>query len=80
VAWKLLAHEHGAKPVKVPNSPEWMTVADVAEMLRFSRKRIYRMIQQDQLPAYRFPGGDYRIRRRDLEEWIEGRKLVKEVK
>jgi excisionase family DNA binding protein len=52
-------------------------VADVAEMLRFPRKRIYRLIQQDELPAYKFPGGDYRIRRRELEEWIGGRKLTR---
>jgi excisionase family DNA binding protein len=57
--------------VKAPNSPEWMTVADVAEMLQFSRNRIYGMIQRDELPVYEFPGGDYRIRRKEFEAWVE---------
>ncbi len=62
--------------MKTPSSPEWLTVADVAKMLQFSPKSIYRMIQNKELPAHRFPGGDYRIRRRDLEEWLETRKLA----
>ncbi len=62
--------------MQTPNSPEWLTVADVAEMLQFSRKLIYRMIQQDDLPAYQFPGGDYRIRRDDFETWVKKRRCT----
>ena len=60
--------------MKAPSNPEWLTVADVAEMLQFSRKRIYRMIQHDELPVYQFPGGDYRIRREEFETWVEKRR------
>lgn len=52
------------------DNPNWLTVADVAEMLRFSRNRVYRMIQDDKLPVYEFPGGDYRIRREEFEDWL----------
>jgi excisionase family DNA binding protein len=61
-------------PDNTDKAPEWLTVADVAQMLQFSRKRIYRMIQRDELPVYQFPGGDYRIRRDELESWVGRRR------
>lgn len=60
--------------MKAPNNAKWLTVADVAELLQFSRKRVYRMIQHDELPVYQFPGGDYRIRSEEFEGWVEKRR------
>ncbi len=53
---------------------EWMTVAEVAAELEFSRGAVYNWIEPDdggppKLTAHRF-GGNWRVRRADLEAFV----------
>jgi excisionase family DNA binding protein len=49
---------------------EWLTAAQVAALLRLNRKTIYRMLQSGEIACGRLPGGRYRIRAADLEQWL----------
>ncbi len=49
---------------------EIMKINDVAEYLKIAPSTVYRLIHQRQFPAFRF-GGNYRISRAALDEWIE---------
>jgi len=47
-----------------------MTTADLMAFLNLSRTKIWSMIQQDGLPAFKF-GGDYRFRKSEILIWME---------
>lgn len=49
---------------------EWMTAAEVAELLGVSAETVRRYIRLDQLPANRLPSGHLRIRRADAEKLL----------
>lgn len=51
--------------------PEILTLKQVAEFLQVSNLTIQRAIQAGRLKAFK-PGRDYRIRKEDLIEFIEG--------
>lgn len=46
-----------------------LTVPQVAAEYGVNRKTIYAWIKDGALPAVKLPGGDYRFRRRDLDEF-----------
>lgn len=48
---------------------QFVTVAEVAEMLRVSNMTVYRLVQSGQLPAVRI-GRSYRIRAEDVDRWL----------
>jgi excisionase family DNA binding protein len=48
-----------------------LTVSEVAEVLRTSRKAIYAMIERGQLPGVRRIGRRILIRRTDLLHWLD---------
>lgn len=48
---------------------EFMTVAEVAEALRVSRRTVIRMIKAGALDAVQ-PGRDYRIRTASYKAWL----------
>jgi len=52
-----------------PNSPRFLKVAEVAELLKVKPRTIYEMVAQDRIP-YRKPQ-DSNILRFDLEEILE---------
>ena len=52
---------------RVPASPI-MTVQQVADFLQVNKSTIYRMVHNDELPAFRL-GGDWRFDRKRIEEW-----------
>jgi excisionase family DNA binding protein len=56
-------------------SPEWMTVEQVAEWLQVSTKTIRRYIEDGSLPAVNLGGRAIRIRRQDLEVWLQNRRV-----
>jgi excisionase family DNA binding protein len=58
-----------------PVFPEWMTVEQAAEWLQVSTKTIRRYIEGGSLPAVNLGGRAIRIRRPDLEEWLETRRI-----
>lgn len=53
-----------------PPVPEYLTVADVAALLKLSEKTVYRLAQRGELPGFK-AGGSRRFRRRDIDAWAE---------
>ncbi len=68
-----MAEENQAGGAAVP--PEWLTVEQVAEWLQVSTKTIRRYIEDGSLPAVNLGGRAIRIRRQDLETWLQNRRV-----
>lgn len=49
--------------------PQFLTVAEVAEITRVSRMTVYRMVHSGDLPAVRV-GGSYRVPRSALDQLL----------
>ena len=49
--------------------PRYLTVAEVAGLLRVSTMTVYRQIQAGELPAVRV-GKSYRLKAVDVDDWI----------
>jgi excisionase family DNA binding protein len=50
--------------------PEVLTLAEVARVLRLSRRKAGEMARNGHLPAFRV-GGLWRVRRSSLEAWLD---------
>lgn len=57
------------KRARILVAPEWLSVAEAAEVLDVSTRTAYRWIGEGLLPAYRI-GHPLRVKRVDLEELI----------
>lgn len=55
---------------RIPLSQDWLTADEIAEDLRVNVSTVREWIRQKKLKAAKF-GRDYRIRRKDYEEFIE---------
>ncbi len=55
-----------------PARSGFLTVAEVAELLRVSNMTVYRLIKSGQLSAIRV-GKNYRIRRADVDKYLTDR-------
>lgn len=53
----------------------YLSVRDAASMLSVDRKTIYKLIEEDRLPAYRLSERNIRIDEDDLVAWIRKRKI-----
>ncbi len=53
----------------VQNRPRFMTVAEVAELMRVSTMTVYRLIKAGDLPAVRF-GKSYRLDEADVDRYL----------
>ena len=53
----------------VQNGPRFMTVAEVAELMRVSTMTVYRLIKAGDLPAVRF-GKSYRLDEADVDRYL----------
>lgn len=51
---------------------ELLTIPRVAQLWGIDRHRIYKLVQNGELPHIRF-GNGYKLRRGDLEEWLRSR-------
>lgn len=60
-----------AKPTSIMQEP-LMTIDQVAEMCRVSEKTVRRWIASAELPAAKL-GNQWRIRPRDLDDFVRGR-------
>ena len=47
-----------------------LTMAEVMTLLNMSRTKVWTMINNDELPAFKF-GGDYRFRKNEILQWME---------
>ena len=56
----------------IPLSQKFLTVAEVASMLRVSNMTVYRLIQAGDIPAVRV-GKSYRLREEDLDKYLGDR-------
>jgi PTS system nitrogen regulatory IIA component len=52
------------------DSEGFMSIKRLSEYLTVSEKTIYRMLEKNSLPAIRI-GGQWRFRKRDIDEWID---------
>ena len=55
-----------------------MTIKEVADFLRISTISAYSWVRDGKLPAIRI-GKEWRVRTRDLDEWLELRSTAKHV-
>ena len=53
----------------------FMTVREAAAFLSVERKTIYKLIEDDKLPAYRLSERTIRIDEEDLVAWVKKRKI-----
>lgn len=53
---------------------EFMTIADVAELLRVSKPTVRKAVEKQGLPALRLGARVYRFSRVDVQAWIEKQK------
>jgi len=51
---------------------EVLTIEEVAEYLRLSKKTVYKLARKGELPAFK-AGTHWRLKRPELEEWIRRR-------
>jgi excisionase family DNA binding protein len=58
------------KPVKAEPQSEFLTVQEVAHLLRCGSGKIYKMLQEGKLPGKKI-GNTWRVWRRELEEFLE---------
>jgi excisionase family DNA binding protein len=54
---------------------EFMKVAEVAQELRIARSRAYELVANGSIPAVRI-GRSVRVRRKELESWLEGQRYL----
>ncbi len=47
----------------------YLTLKDVAELLKLSEKTLYRLANQGNIPGFK-AGGSWRFRRTDIEKWV----------
>lgn len=57
-------------PKEAPPLPEFLTVRETAALLRLAPVSVYRMVDRQELPVYRFLRV-LRFKRRDVLEYIE---------
>ncbi len=56
-------------PPTIPTTHEWLTIGEVAKILRLSKMSVYRLVEGRVFPSYRF-GRSVRIRRADFNAYI----------
>ena len=49
----------------------YMTLKEVAELLKVSERTVYRLAGEGTLPGFKPGGGAWRFRRRDVEAWVD---------
>jgi len=66
-----VAPSHLNAIVAPPRQSSILTASEVADILRISKSKAYRMIQQGEIPAVHFDRTT-RVRRQDLDEFVLG--------
>ena len=60
---------------RLAGEDEFLTTDEVLGYLRINARTVYRLIRNGELPAVRI-GRQWRIRRDDLDRWLETRRPV----
>jgi excisionase family DNA binding protein len=58
---------------------KWMTVKDVAEYLQLSMDMVYKMAQQEKIPASKI-GTQWRFKREEIDKWVMSQRPNAKVK
>jgi len=53
---------------------EFYSIQEIAEILKMSKRSIYRLVKTKALPAYKF-GKEFRVDRQDFEDFLKQRKV-----
>jgi excisionase family DNA binding protein len=57
---------------RMPGTPRFLTLADVAEVLSTSSAQVYALVRRGDLPAIKIGGrGQWRVEASELEEYIQ---------
>ena len=56
----------------MPDDVEFLTIAEVARLLKLSERSIYRLASSDGLPGFKPGGGAWRFRKSDIDAWGDG--------
>ncbi len=64
------AHAHGDERSRAPLEEEFLTVDELAELLRLNRKTVYEAIDRGEIPGVRRIGESYRIHRATVLKWF----------
>lgn len=48
---------------------KWLTIDELAEYLKLSRTKLYRMAQAGEIPAYKV-GVQWRFNREEIDDWV----------
>jgi len=51
------------------NKTEIMTLKELAEYLKVAEKTIYRLVNENKIPAFKV-GGSWRFKKQDIDLWI----------
>lgn len=54
---------------------EFLTLPEVAQLLKVAEKTVYTMAQRGEVPAFKVRG-QWRFKRTDLDSWIETQKAA----
>lgn len=54
---------------------EFLTLPEVAQLLKVAEKTVYTMAQRGEIPAFKVRG-QWRFKRADLDQWIESQKIA----
>jgi excisionase family DNA binding protein len=55
---------------------EFLTITEVQGLLKVSRTFAYSLVERGELPSYRVGSKLLRVRRRDVERWLEENRCV----
>lgn len=75
---ELVAAPPKPQPTPAPDGTDYLTVAEIAPMLRVAKMTVYRLIHSGELRARRF-GQSYRIHRTALQAYMAGAEVVVEA-
>ena len=67
---KKINEQNNQSKDNMPTDDTLMTTSELMTFLNLSRTKIWSMIQNDGLPAFKF-GGDYRFRKSEIVAWME---------
>jgi excisionase family DNA binding protein len=59
----------------VAQNPEWMSSGEAADILGLRTRTLYRLIDEGQLPAYRF-GRVIRLKRHEVDAFVESCRIT----
>ncbi len=48
---------------------KWLTLDELAEYLKLSRTKLYRMAQEGEIPASKI-GAQWRFNRKEIDDWV----------